>query len=135
MRAVDCPALHHLVNLVVFPLCGPRSHANETSGGDLDGDEFLVVWEPSLIPCESVSPSAEYVDEPHETAAVELDRNAILDFFERFVRMDNLSTIANSHIAWADSHPGAAMGETCLELARLHSVAVDFSQARCRRAT
>lgn len=39
-QAVDRPELHHLVNVLVFPQHGLRSHANETSGGDLDGLSF-----------------------------------------------------------------------------------------------
>ena len=37
MQAVDRAELHYLVNCLVFPQQGVRSHANETSGGDLDG--------------------------------------------------------------------------------------------------
>ena len=36
-QAVDKLELRHLVNCLVFPQLGMRSHANETSGGDLDG--------------------------------------------------------------------------------------------------
>lgn len=41
VQAVDRPELHHLVNCLVFPQQGTRSHANETSGGDLDGEHIL----------------------------------------------------------------------------------------------
>ena len=41
-QAVDKLELRHLVNCLVFPQLGMRSHANETSGGDLDGKHSHV---------------------------------------------------------------------------------------------
>ena len=44
------PQYHHLSDCVVFPTKGHRPHADESSGGDLDGDEFFVSWDLNLIP-------------------------------------------------------------------------------------
>ena len=46
-QAVDKLELRHLVNCLVFPQLGMRSHANETSGGDLDGKpSHIALWPP-----------------------------------------------------------------------------------------
>lgn len=48
--AVDNPELHHLTDVVVFPSTGDRPVPKMLSGGDLDGDDFFVIWDKDLIP-------------------------------------------------------------------------------------
>ena len=44
------PQYAYLSDCIVFPTRGSRPHADECSGGDLDGDEFFVSWDQDLIP-------------------------------------------------------------------------------------
>ena len=100
--AVDVPELHHLKDVVVFPRIGDRPVPNMLAGGDLDGDDFFVIWDPKLIPKEWNHPPMDYqAPEPDE-----LDRDVRVDdlknFFVKYMQNDFLALIAISHLALAD---------------------------------
>ncbi|XP_077234209.1 RNA-dependent RNA polymerase 1-like [Tasmannia lanceolata] len=65
LMAVNVPALHHMVDCVVFPQQGKKPHPNECSGSDLDGDTYFVSWDPELIPHRQI-PAMEYAATPTE---------------------------------------------------------------------
>ncbi|KAL3684950.1 hypothetical protein R1sor_002972 [Riccia sorocarpa] len=125
LQAVDVPGLHHMVDCVVFPQVGPKPHPHECSGSDLDGDQYMVSWEDSLIP-PSVDDSMDY----SPPAATVLDHpvtiEEIQEFFVNYIANDNLGVIANAHVVHADKENSKARSEKCLELAHLASLAVDF---------
>ena len=50
------PEYGDLSDCIVFPVRGQRPHADESSGGDLDGDEFFVSWDRNLIPPHQTPP-------------------------------------------------------------------------------
>ncbi|KAF1844339.1 uncharacterized protein K460DRAFT_317788 [Cucurbitaria berberidis CBS 394.84] len=49
VRALVCPELNHLIDVVVFPSRGEYPLAGKLQGGDYDGDIFWLCWEPRLV--------------------------------------------------------------------------------------
>ncbi|UKZ84865.1 uncharacterized protein TrAFT101_000756 [Trichoderma asperellum] len=124
VEAVDIPELHHLKDVVVFPSTGDRPVPNMLSGGDLDGDDFFVIWEPSLIPQKWNHPAMNYSSPSPEKLDRDVNVDDLRDFFVNYMKNDVLPLIATAHLALADSAgPGSPI---CLQLAELHSQAVDY---------
>ncbi|KAG2701592.1 hypothetical protein I3760_06G053000 [Carya illinoinensis] len=125
LQAVNVPALHHIVDCVVFPQKGKRPHPNECSRSSLDGDKYFVCWDHDLIPPLRFQPT-EYIAAP----TMQLDRDVTIEeveeCFTNYIINGNLRIIQNAHIVFADREPRRAMSHKCLELAKLHSIAVDF---------
>ena len=128
LDAVDVPALRHLTNVVIFPQLGDRPHPNETSGADLDGDLFFCCWDKRLRPMHSRAPMA-FDAAPAAEFGNPVTISAVCDFFIDFMRNDNLGVIANAHLAHADASPEGASCFKCMQLAELHSQAVDFPKS------
>ncbi|KAI8959704.1 RdRP-domain-containing protein [Daldinia sp. FL1419] len=126
VEAVDVPGLRHLRDVVVFPTVGDRDIPSMCSGGDLDGDDYFVIWDPRLIPTEWNHPPMEQ----DSLKPKELDRDVevsdLISFFVSYMKNDSLSTIAHAHLAKCDALTDGPKDPQCLELARLHSNAVDY---------
>ncbi|KAK4181786.1 putative RNA-dependent RNA polymerase [Triangularia setosa] len=127
VEAVDVPALRHLRDVVVFPLKGDRDVPSMCSGGDLDGDDFFVIWDEKLLPTEWSHPPMDHTPQPPVTGNL---RKSVVEslssFFVLFMKNDRLPFIAHAHLATADAEPEGAKSEKCLKLAEMHSIAVDY---------
>lgn len=113
VRGVDIPALRHLTNVVVFPQTGERDIPSMCSGGDLDGDDFLVMWDTDLLP-------RDWNDEPMDYKAprpITLERDVttkdITSFFVTYMKNDTLPRIAHAHLALADYSEDGVRDEKC----------------------
>ncbi|KAG9943473.1 RdRP-domain-containing protein, partial [Aureobasidium melanogenum] len=132
VRAVQCEPLKHLKNVVVLPQQGERPLANMCSGGDLDGDDYLVMWDDDLLPpvdqrnCEPMN----YDPPTPVMCAGPVQDEQFVKFFIDYIKNDNLGSIATSHRVLADEYgsDGGVAHDTCKELAQLHSKAVDFNK-------
>ncbi|KAI3817148.1 hypothetical protein L1987_10937 [Smallanthus sonchifolius] len=125
LKAVNVPALHHMVDCVVFPQKGNRPHPNECSGGDLDGDIYFVCWDPDLIPPQQFEPM-DYTPAPIMQLDHDVTIEEVEEYFTNYIVNDSLGIIANAHTVFADREPRKAMATPCVELAKLFSIAVDF---------
>jgi RNA-dependent RNA polymerase len=96
LNAVDHPELHFYKDVIVFPRRGPRPHPNETSGSDLDGDTYSVIWENSLIPNHRVDPMHFPTKKAREVETVSIAD--IKNFFVDYIANDNLGLICNAHV-------------------------------------
>ncbi|KAK4394629.1 RNA-dependent RNA polymerase 2 [Sesamum angolense] len=118
---------NNLVDCLVFPQKGDRPHPNECSGGDLDGDLYFISWDENLIPARTVDPMDYTGRRPrimdHDVTLEEIER-----FFADYMISDTLGTISTAHLIHADREPEKALSPKCLELATLHSMAVDFAK-------
>jgi RNA-dependent RNA polymerase len=128
VHAVDRPQLRYLKDVLVLPQTGDRDLGNMCSGGDLDGDDYLVIWDETLFP-----PIEEWNNPPMDFTAhppKPLNRDVIVDdiseFFIQYMKNDQLPTIAHAHLCWADTASDGVKDPRCLALAQLHSHAVDY---------
>jgi RNA-dependent RNA polymerase len=133
VRAINLPALSHLRDVLVLPQTGDRDLSNMCSGGDLDGDDYLVIWAEDLqIPKFDLLPKIwnadpmDYTAPPPVRAVGDVTQNDIIQFFDQYMRNDFLGRIAHAHLGWADDHDEGIRSNQCLELANLHSQAVDY---------
>ncbi|XP_059448412.1 probable RNA-dependent RNA polymerase 1 isoform X2 [Corylus avellana] len=128
LRAVNVPALQHMVDCVVFPQKGPRPHPNECSGSDLDGDTYFVCWDPDLIPSKQIEPM-DYSPAPTVPVDHDVTIEEVQEYFPKYMVNDNLGIIDNAHKVFADKERRRAMSGKCIKLAKLHSIAVDFPKS------
>ncbi|GFZ18528.1 RNA-dependent RNA polymerase 1 [Actinidia rufa] len=125
LRAVNVPALHHMVDCVVFPQKGSRPHPDECSGSDLDGDVYFVCWDPDLVPPQKILPM-DYTPAPTMQLDHDVTIEEVEEYFTNYIVNDSLGIIANAHTAFADAEPDKAMSDSCTKIAKLFSIAVDF---------
>ncbi|KAF5355063.1 hypothetical protein D9756_005511 [Leucocoprinus leucothites] len=121
----SCFAKEPLPNTVVFSRPLPTC----LGGGDLDGDLYNIIplkdhpyFAPKRIyaPADYLPPAKEYVDWPCTMMDVG-------DFVMKYIVSDVLGLVANNWLIIADQK-GDITSPQCLELAKLHSDAVDYQK-------
>ena len=127
-KAVDRPELYHMVDCIVFPAKGKRPHPNEMSGSDLDGDKYFVCWMEDLLPARDNEEAMDYSPQPKSDLGHEIAAPDMMEFISEYLQCDRLGPIATAHLVHADADAYGIFSYKCLELAKLHSDAVDSSK-------
>ena len=83
------------------------------SGGDLDGDDYVVIWDPDLIPREWNHEPMDYTPPKPLTVEHEITIDDITSFFVTYIKNDSLPSIGVAHIAMADFEDEGVKSETC----------------------
>eukprot|EP00892_Ulva_mutabilis_P008486 jgi/Ulvmu1/6009/UM026_0135.1 len=127
-------ALTALTNVIVFPSVGASPEPCKMSGGDLDGDIYLITWDTALVPNREAE-AINYTPEKHAMAKPdEVTVEDIVDFQMDYMKNDRLGQIAIGHLGVADfATDGSgnrvyANCDKCKTLVDLHSTAVDFAK-------
>lgn len=110
---VDVPELHHLKDVIVLPQNGDRDLASMCSGGDLDGDDFIVIWDHNLLPKEWNHEPMDYSPPPPLCHDSEITVDDLTTFFVTYMKNDALGQIAMAHRAWADFSNDGVKDERC----------------------
>lgn len=119
---VDIPQLRHLKDVVVFPQTGDRDIPSMCSGGDLDGDDFLVMWDRDLLAHDWNQEPMDF--SPLERVAInrEITMNDITSFFVTYMKNDTLPSIAHAHVAQADFADDGVKDEKCKSFESVRSI-------------
>jgi hypothetical protein len=99
VKAVDHPQLHYLRNVIVFSQFGDRPLPSQLGGGDLDGDKFVVVWDPTLFPKKTCPP---LVHQRVEEENTDVTINKVCRFFLEYMENDQLPRISSAILAHLD---------------------------------
>ncbi|KAH6930134.1 hypothetical protein HPB50_010396 [Hyalomma asiaticum] len=126
--AVNVPELHHVVDCIVFPAQGPRPHPDEMAGSDLDGDEYVVIWEKCLFfPGPNRTPM-NFSDRNPEPDKEEITIEDMIQFMCNYIKNDSIGILSNAHLAWADQEREGIHSQKCLSIAEKISICLDFAK-------
>lgn len=145
LLAVDMPELRDKKNMILFSQCGCRPEADKMAGSDLDGDQFAVCWDDRLFLCdgnkdmynkdvsaEDLSkinhPPMDFVCNKKANEVEKVTDKHLLQHFFNHAKSESLGKISMLWLDHAAINNNSGCDE-CLELAKLHSIAVDFPKS------
>uniref|UniRef100_A0A1I8AR02 RNA-directed RNA polymerase n=1 Tax=Steinernema glaseri TaxID=37863 RepID=A0A1I8AR02_9BILA len=126
-EAVDIPELRDLVDVVVFPRYGPRPHTDEMAGSDLDGDEYIIIWDEKLLLDHNEAPM--HFPKSTKKAAIVPQEDILeksCEFFVEYIKNDSVGVLAIAHLAVSDIY--GLDSEAANNIAYKHALALDFAK-------
>jgi len=135
VQAVNIPELSMYKNVLLFPSTKDcqSSLPDDCSGGDLDGDEYGIIWDKKLIPQKHIlhkpldySTLSSKQEIQNQIINEVNNQRSIAEFYTKNMSNDNLGRIATMHLALCDILPDGACDPLAIELAKCQSLAVDF---------
>eukprot|EP01088_Endostelium_zonatum_P009879 TRINITY_DN2320_c0_g1_i2.p1 TRINITY_DN2320_c0_g1~~TRINITY_DN2320_c0_g1_i2.p1 ORF type:complete len:1391 (-),score=125.64 TRINITY_DN2320_c0_g1_i2:617-4789(-) len=121
--AVDIPEYRHLRECVVFSVQGDRPVADQSSGGDLDGDMFFICWDEELIPKDDV-PAADYSAPPSKYNS-DVHNGFEQYFIEQCQKYPMIGILDGLYRELAAINTSGANSQDCKELNLLFSREID----------
>jgi len=106
---------------------GPRPHPNEMSGSDLDGDLYFVTWREDFIRIKDNYPAMHFPPAEKYEKDGPIGEDDLIQHVKDYIKTDKKGIIARQHLINADFRADGIESEECLELAKIHSLAVDCS--------
>jgi hypothetical protein len=117
---VVVPGIDHLTDFVAFAVQGEVSAAAASAGGDLDGDQYTVIWDTDLLPRKKMK--AYSYPPPKQVRKNDIRREDMIVYFAGYTNA-SLGRITTLYNEWV-CRLGAACSQ-CLNLNSLFSLAVD----------
>ena len=136
----------HLVDCVVVNRRGLRDLSSMSSGGDLDGDLYTVIWDKRLIPSKCVgamvasATSASGNEDLLDLADAVCDTNtsaandtndtstSLVTAYMSITSNKTLGILSNAQLAIADSNPMQLQHPNCILLSHLIASSVDYNK-------
>ncbi|XP_023229609.1 probable RNA-dependent RNA polymerase 1 [Centruroides sculpturatus] len=124
LEAIDVPALHHIVDCIVFPQKGKRPHPDEMAGSDLDGDEYAVIWKKELFFSHNREPEDFPSPDENKQSSALFNIYRSTEMLKEYIKNDHIGIIANAHLAISDKY--GINSPICKKVARKFSLALDY---------
>ncbi|XP_077519918.1 uncharacterized protein LOC144129692 [Amblyomma americanum] len=98
------------------------------AGSDLDGDEYIVIWDRNLFfPGPNQEPMIYGQKVQQQRSELSLV-DGMTKFISDYVKNDNVGVMSNAHLAMADKLKDGVFSKQCLSIAAKISTCLDFAK-------